>query len=155
MLRKLLLALTAVAFLPAGAAVACPNWQAAPVFGQIGLNAGFLPDPFQRRITAGGRHNIARCLGLNWPGFVAVRPDFDLYWNGSAQRLTIYVDTYADSVLLINGPDGRWYFNDDVSSNDRRSGITFVNPQPGLYDIWLGSYDGSTRNPGVLVVTER
>jgi hypothetical protein len=29
-----------------------------------------------------------------------------------------------------------------------------VNPQAGLYDIWIGSYDGSRGNPGQLIITE-
>ena len=32
--------------------------------------------------------------------------------------------------------------------------VVFSNPQVGLYDIWIGSYDGSRRNPGRLIVTE-
>lgn len=155
-IQKLAAALVAFFAIGAGTAQACPNYQAQPVFGEIILSAGFLPDPYTRRITAGGRHSIRGCLGFEWPGFVARRPDFSLYWTGRSNRMTIYVETAVDSVLLINAPDTTWSYNDDVDlrGGDLRSAITFVNPIEGRYDIWIGSYDGSTRNPGTLVVTE-
>jgi len=144
-------AVAAAAVLAPLAAAACPNWQAAPTFGAIELYAGFTPDPYVRNITAGGTQNLASC-GLNAAGFVPTSPDFDLYWNGSSAQLTIAVTSRADAVLLINAPDGSWYYSDDYRGSD--PAVTFYNPQQGLYDIWIGSYDGSRRNPGQLIVTE-
>ena len=59
MFRKMLAALGLMAGVAAAPAVACPNWQAAPYFGQINLNAGFQPDPYVRNITAGGTNNLS------------------------------------------------------------------------------------------------
>ena len=136
----------------AGAATACPNWQAQPYFGQINLNSGFQPDPYVRNITAGGTSNLAACGIGGAAGFVTSRPDFDLYWNGASSQLTIAVVSAADAVLLVNTPDGTWYYNDDYRGTN--PAITFSNPQAGLYDIWIGTYDGSRRNPGQLIFTE-
>ncbi len=134
----------------AAPALACPTWEASPSFGQIDLNAGFMPDPYVRNITAGGRYDLAGCFNsYGWGGSVASKPDFDLYWNGSSAQLTIAVNSNADTVLLINAPDGQWYYSDDPSA------ITFSNPQQGLYDIWIGAYNGSRGIPGQLVITER
>ena len=150
-MKTLLAAVLAVA---ATGAAACPNWQAAPSFGQIDLNAGFLPDPYVRNITAGGRYDLAGCFGSNgWGGSVAASPDFDLYWNGASAALTIGVNSGSDTVLLINAPDGQWYYSDDASGSN--PAITFANPQPGLYDIWIGAYGGGRGLPGQLVITER
>lgn len=154
MLKQSLAALAtaaAVALAPL-AASACPDWQGAPHFGQIELWAGFTPDPYVRNITAGGTTNLGNC-GFNAAGYVTTRPDFDLYWNGSAAQLTIAVQVRsADAILLVNAPDGSWYYSDDYRGTD--PAITFYNPQQGLYDIWIGSYDGSRRNPGQLIITE-
>lgn len=141
-----------VATLTAGAAVACPNWQAQPHFGQIELYAGFQPDPYVRNITAGGTQNLSACGLGGAAGFVTSRPDFDLYWNGNSAQLTIAVVAGADAVLLVNAPDGQFYYSDDYRGTN--PAITFVNPQQGLYDIWIGSYDGSRRNPAQLIFTE-
>ena len=147
---------TAVAALLAmtAPALACPDYQAPPSFGEISLSAGFNPDPYVRNIRAGGGYDLAACAGSNgWSGSVASAPDFDLYWEGASAQLTIAAEVPADAVLLINGPDGQWYFDDDTSGSNPV--ITFRNPQPGLYDIWIGAYDGTSGNRGRLIITER
>lgn len=152
-MRPLLCAAFVAGVAVASPAAACPNWEAAPNFGTIDLSAGFQPDPAAYRITAGGTNNIERCGGTGWAGFVTVRPDFDLNWYGQATQLTIAAEVSgADAVLLVNAPDGNWYYNDDYRGTD--PAITFTNPQTGLYDIWIGTYDGSRRNPGRLIFTE-
>jgi hypothetical protein len=150
MLKQTLAAAAAVVTLTAPAA-ACPDWQGVPHFGDIELWAGFQPDPYVRNITAGGTTDISRC-GLNAAGYVTTRPDFDLYWNGASSQLTIAVEARADAILLINAPDGSWWYSDDYRGTN--PAVTFYNPQEGLYDIWVGSYDGSRRNPGRLIITE-
>lgn len=145
---------TAAAILACAAApaFACPDWQAAPHFGQIELSEGFAPDPFVKNITAGGTIDLARCMSGGEAGFVTTRPDFDLYWQGEAKQLTIAVKALADAVLLVNAPNGEWHYSDDYRGSD--PAIVFYNPEPGLYDIWIGSYDGSRRNPAQLIFTE-
>ncbi|ARO14655.1 peptidase S1 and S6, chymotrypsin/Hap [Ketogulonicigenium robustum] len=152
-MKKTILSMFAAAAMAASAtaAAACPDWTGQPHFGQIQLTAGFTPDPYVRNITAGGTVDLASC-GLNASGYVTTRPDFDLYWDGNATSLTIAVESNADGVLLISAPDGTWHYNDDYRGTN--PAVTFNNPQPGLYDIWIGTYDGSRRNPGRLIITE-
>lgn len=153
MKRILQAAAAALLVMAAGAAQACPDWQAPPSFGQIELRAGFTPDPYIRNITAGGRYDLAGCFGsAGWGGSVASRPDFDLYWRGSSRQLTIAVQSGSDTVLLVNAPDGQWYYSDDARGTNPV--ITFNNPQQGLYDIWIGAYGGGRGLPGQLVITE-
>jgi hypothetical protein len=148
-----ILVAAALAVLTAAApAAACPDWEGRPFYGDIRLSAGFEPDPWIKSVTAGGTIDLARCFNGGEAGFVTQRPDFDLYWEGTSDKLTIAVSSRADAVLLVNAPDGSWYYNDDYRGND--PAITFLNPQAGLYDIWIGSYDGSRRNPANLIFTE-
>ena len=110
MTRPIACALAATLCAIAAPALACPNWQAAPNFGTIDLSAGFEPDPAAYRITAGGTHNIERCGGSGWAGYVTVAPDFDLNWYGESSQLTIAAEVKgADAVLLVNAPDGTWH----------------------------------------------
>ena len=83
---------------------------------------------------------------------MTTRPDFDLYWNGYSGQLTIAVEASADAVLLVNDPNGDWFYSDDYRGTN--PAITFYDPEEGLYDIWIGSFDGSRRNPGRLIFTE-
>ena len=149
---RTLAAAAIAALLAAAPAAACPDWEGRPFYGDIQLAAGFEPDPWIKSVTAGGTIDLSRCFNGGEAGFVTTRPDFDLYWKGNSDRLTIAVSSRADAVLLINAPDGKWYYNDDYRGND--PAITFLNPQEGLYDIWIGSYDGSRRNPANLIFTE-
>lgn len=142
-----------VALGAAAPALACPDWKAAPHFGTIDLRAGFEPDPHVQRITAGGTTDLRRCFSTGEAGFVTTRPDFDLNWYGQSDRLTIAAQVPgADAILLVNTPSGEWYYSDDERGSD--PALTFTDPEPGLYDIWIGTYDGSRRNPGLLIFTE-
>jgi hypothetical protein len=139
-----------------GAAQACPSYNNPTVFGSATLNAGFMPDPYLRNLTAGGTLDLATCTGGQWSGFVVGRPDFRMFYNGSSPTGTLTFALEArsnvDTVILINAPDGSWHFNDDYRGLD--SAIVFTAPMSGQYDIWTGSYTPSSNNPAVLVVTE-
>ncbi|MCC6982522.1 MAG: hypothetical protein IT535_04565 [Bauldia sp.] len=148
-----LAAAVAVTAFATTAEAACPDWRAAPSFGQITLNAGFLPDPYRRRVTAGGGNNLAACS--NWNGWIAVRPDFDLRYSAGGYKLTIAIESSVDTILLINAPDGQWYYNDDSANYGLGASYTFNNPQSGLYDIWIGTYNRASGIPANLIITEQ
>jgi len=138
--------------LATGSAQACPDWQLQPPFGAVNLSVGFLPDPYQRNVTAGGAYDLQEC-GFNWAGFVARAPDFDLYYNAGNSPLTFYVNSSYDTVLLINAPDGRWYFDDDSAGN-LNPAITFNAPMSGLYDVWIGTWAPGSGLSARLYITE-
>jgi len=138
----------------AGVAEACPNWQLRPAFGQIDLYEGFQPDPYTRNVTAGGGYNLQACGFSNAWGWVAAAPDFDLYYQTSGSySLTIAIESQVDTILLINAPDGQWYFDDD-GGYGLGGGITITNPLSGLYDIWIGTYNQGSGIPARLIITE-
>ncbi|MBY6199937.1 hypothetical protein KUV65_01050 [Maritalea mobilis] len=148
----------------AASAQGCPSYNNPTVFGSHTLNAGFLPDPYFRNLTAGGRVSLSNCSGGQWPGWVVTRPDFRLFYNrnpntgGSSPtgQLSFVLEARSnvDTVLLINAPDGSWHYNDDYPGRGFNSAITFFQPLTGQYDIWTGSYQRSSNNPAVLFVTE-
>lgn len=145
----------------ATAALACPSWNNPTVFGSASIPGNFTPDPYVRNLTAGGRVNLANCFpGQNRFGYVITRPDFRFQYGGNpgTGQLTIALEARSavDTVLLVNAPDGSWHYNDDInlSAGNTNSAITFFSPLPGQYDVWTGSYDRSSNNPAVLVITE-
>ena len=140
----------------AGGSRGCPNWATQhTAFGGTTLRAGFRSFRVPR-ITAGGRHSLSNCFGTNWRGFTITRPDYRINYQGNSPtgRLTFALSSRAtDTILLINAPDGQWYFNDD-SNNSSNSILTFVPALQGQYDIWAGSFNNSSNNRAEFFISE-
>lgn len=134
----------------------CPNYTIRnTAFGQASMFAGQgsyrVP-----RITAGGRYPLTNCFpGTGWRGFTITRPDFRFFYQGTSPtgRLTFQLTSNVDTVLLINTPDGQWFFNDD-SNGTFNSLLTFSPVLQGQYDIWAGAYNNSSNNPAELWIYE-
>jgi hypothetical protein len=120
-----------------------------PTYGSVKLKAGFLPDPFTKKLTAGGP--IETKLG-GVQAFVANNPDFKLFYEAGNFALTIRAESKADTTLLINLPDGKWIADDD-SGGDLNPQLRFAKPQSGRYDIWVGTF-GKDNAEAKLIITE-
>ena len=144
----------AAAVLAAGAAQACPNYTLRAAFGEINLPGNFAPDPYVRNVTAGGGYYLPNC-GLNWQGWVAAAPDFAFYYGGGfGFPLTIGIASNVDTVIVVNGPDGVWYYSDDAGGVWGLGGaITFPNARAGVYDIWIGTYNRGSGIPARLLIS--
>ncbi|MGB0498187.1 MAG: peptidase S1 [Rubricella sp.] len=149
--RAAFVAVLAGGTLGASLAAACPNWSSNPYYGTVNLSAGFLPDPHVTNVQAGGSNYLPNCVS-GTAGNVGGPPDVRLIWSGTSSRLHIYVQSGADTVLLVNGPSGQWFFNDDT--NGFNPSIVFTNPAQGQYDIWAGTYSGGSLQPAQIFISE-
>lgn len=132
------------------ASAAAQNPNLAPRYGAITLRYGFMPDPVHVSLTAGGP--IHTGLG-GVSAHVANAPDFRVFYTAGSAPLTFWVESIADTTLLINLPDGRWVANDDSGSNLNPM-IRVVNPASGRYDVFVGTFERRSA-PAVLNITER
>ncbi|MFC5345736.1 peptidase S1 [Brevundimonas staleyi] len=126
-----------------------------PNFGSVSLRAGFTPDPMVVRIAAGGNINVndASSLGGQCVGMITDAPDYRIHYTAQpGVRLTIRIRSQADTTLVVNGPDGQWYCNDDIGSSIN-PGVLYRTPRSGVYDIWVGTY-GSDPAPAEIRITE-
>jgi hypothetical protein len=126
--------IAALVFLCVGRA-ATQDKDLEPTFGGVKLKAGFTPDPFTKKLEAGG--DILTKLG-GVSAWVAKAPDFKLFYEAGKVPLTIHVESAADTTLLINLPDGSWVADDD-SGGMLNPMLRFATPQSGRYDIWVGT----------------
>lgn len=144
------ISLFAVCLLSCGVTLA-QDVRLQPNFGTVELAADFLPDPHAVAVIPGGDIDLAtraQQIGMKAEGFVANAPDVDLNFTAGGSALTIKVEGgTVDTVLLINAPDGRWWYVDDVNGLDPL--ITFPKPLSGNYNIWVGTIE---RNPGRAAV---
>ena len=143
-------AVALMALAPFGAAVA-QNMSLPANYGEIILNSGFTPDPYVVDVVAGGNIDAAG-IGGACRGSISSAPDFQITYRAGSLPLAIRTRSGADTTLVVNGPDGRWYCDDDSFGN-LNAQVFFSNPQSGTYDIWVGSFNGGTA-PAQLLITE-
>lgn len=130
-----------------------PDWRATPTYGSVNLSAGFMPDPHQVPLSAGGSTRVNSSLGHDCAGYIyAAAPDVDLYYTAGSLPLYIHVESQADTTLVINAPDGRWYCNDDAIGLNPM--VAFPKAQSGMYNIWVGVWGSSELRDATLKITE-
>lgn len=140
----------------AGVAVA-QNFNLNPTYGTVNLAAGFRPDPHVVNVMSGGGGGgtvDATTLGSPCVGIISNAPDLRLNYTAGAYQLMVSVDSPSDTTLAINGPDGRWYCDDDGGNNGLNPLVQFANPGSGQYDIYIGTYGQDTNEQAQLYVSE-
>ena len=139
-----------IAAIPASA----QNFNAAPSYGTVNLNGGFTPDPQVINMRSGGNIDSQRAIGGSCRGFIANAPDLRLNFNPGSLPLIISVDSSADTTLVVNAPDGRWYCDDDGGRRGLNPAVRFNRPMSGRYEIWVGTSGNSSLQPAQLHISE-
>ncbi|MCP2677978.1 peptidase S1 [Maricaulaceae bacterium NA33B04] len=133
---------------------AAQDYGLSPNYTTMNLSSGFSNDPRTVRLSSGGSNDASQTIGGSCRGFVSSAPDVRVnYSAGSTFPLIFSVNSSSDTTLVINGPDGRWYCNDD-GGNGLNPSYRFSNPQSGQYDVWVGTYGGSSLESATLYVSE-
>lgn len=141
-------ALSAVAATPGQA----QDFSREPAYGTLNLNAGFADDPRTVSLQSGGSID-AGSLSPSCRGYIADAPDVRVNYSAGSFPLIFSVESGADTTLVINGPDGSWYCDDDSGSGVNPS-IRFESAGSGQYDVWVGTYGGSSYEAATLYVSE-
>ena len=151
-----IMALAGALSMVAASAAAAQDPSAPPLLGSRDLASGFTPDPFVLTVSAGGPVDAEKSrLPAGCTGFITERPTLQIHYQAGRFPLTFATrESDSDTVLVVNGPDARWYCNDDSENFDMDSEIAFEAPTTGYYDVWVGTYlpGGATVT---LLVTER
>lgn len=118
-------------------------------FGFVALQAGFVPDPYTVSITSGGARDASQegCVG-----FIADLHDFRLDWSGGSGRIRLFFNSDGDTTLLVIGPNGERFCNDDTTGLNPM--VEIGNPPQGSYRIWVGSFAQGEYLSGMLSITE-
>jgi serine protease Do len=125
-----------------------------PAFGSADLESGFQPDPHEVALISGGTVDVAAELGAECGGYAASAPDYRINLANDSDLLRIFfvANEEKDSTLIVNGPSGDWYCNDDFVGYDPM--VELQNAESGQYDIWVGSYSDDDFIVGTLYITE-
>jgi len=145
--------LAAAAAIGLAAPAIAQDFSASPTYGSVNLNAGFTPDPYTVRITSGGARRASN-VSSSCRGWIANAPDYSVYYTaGNMFDLTISATSGSDTTLVVNGPNGNWYCDDD-SGDGLNPLMTFNNPRSGRYDVWVGSYREGDYADATLAISE-
>lgn len=141
------------------------------VFGEplhtVDLEWGFVPDPYEHEMTAGGstyfdaaedlsgdyfrRDEEIEVAGYVW----GEGPDVRLFYDagqGDSLSFAFVTEGTGDAFLLVNDPDGDWWVIDD-SADSLDPAFNILNPPSGQYDIWVGTW-GDDFISGTLQISE-
>jgi len=148
------LAIACVSFVALSSAPASSqNVDLDPTYGTTDLISGFQPDPFVVQVQSGGSID-AQSINPGCKGFIASAPDARVNFTAGALPLIISVASDADTTLVVNGPDGAWYCDDDGGQYGHNPALRFSHPQSGQYDIWIGTSASSSLQAAQLNVSE-
>ncbi len=133
---------------------AVPDYSAAPAYGTVTLSAGFTPDPRVIALQSGGGIPASN-VSSSCNGYIARAPDVRLnYRAGNTYPLILSVSSSTDTTLVVNGPGGEWYCDDDGGVNGLNPALRFNSPRSGQYDIWVGTYSGAQTHAARLHISE-
>lgn len=154
MLKTPLLAAAAAGVLMLGAPALAQDFSANPNYGTVNLNPGFPGDPHTISLQSGGSLQ-ASGISDGCRGYISNAPDVRLNYGQGSGALPLIIGAMSDSdtTLVINGPDGSWYCDDDRGGGVNPL-IRFNQPAAGQYDIWVGTYASSDLRPARLLITE-
>ena len=110
-------------------------------FDAIALSTGFLPDPQTLRGTAGGDSDAAilgETVTGSCVGWASSTPDHIMTLGTGFEFLRVSISAAQDTTLAIFGPQG-WHCNDDTSGYNPE--IAMTGWTPGVYRIWVGTFD--------------
>lgn len=127
-----------------------------PIFGDITINQQFSPDPFTVRGMSGGsvpgKKVAGRAETPTGPctGFVDTNPGHTLNLTSGFEYLKLLVESPQDTTMIVKGPGGTWCNDDFEGKNPGIVGEWL----PGIYQIWVGSYEKDQYFPYTLQITE-
>ena len=147
------------AALAAGSLLMAQDFTAEPLYGNLTLVTGFTPDPQSLEVRAGGSDDVSGLAivdptGGSCRGFInAAAPDVRVnYTAGTTYPIRFYVQSAADTTLLVNLPDTSWRCSDDYAGFNPL--VNIDSPPSGQYDIWIGTYSAGAPSPATFFVTE-
>jgi len=132
-----------------------------PTFAQdsnkIAINSDSLGQPMVIRGISGGSIKALEITHTeNSPtgycdGFASRQPNHVLTIDTFFDYLRLEVESSADTTILVKGAGGIWCNDDAGSANPMIEGQW----QPGIYRVWVGSYQANSSNNYQIKITDK
>ncbi len=157
MIKRILPGLSIGALSAIGIAVTTAPAQAQSTFDSAIVRPKFAPDPMQLKGVTGGQSTAASVAGTAATetgaclGHMDSQPYHRLELKSRFRYLSVVASSATDTTILIKGPDGGIWCNDDFQGKDAGISGEWL---PGSYDVWVGQYSKTKAVPYVLKVSE-
>lgn len=93
--------------------------------------------------------------GTQCNGYIGGTPDYTFAWSGTTDELRIFFEGDADTTLLVVGPNGQVWCNDDAAMGDNSNPLlTISDPVEGNYAVFVGRINSENPVTGQLTVTD-
>lgn len=90
--------------------------------------------------------------GFQCAGYIGGQPALNLTVPANTPLLAALFEATSDSTLVIVGPRGELYCNDDIVAGNLNPGIVIPSPEEGIYAIFIGAFDPAATNIGRLTI---
>lgn len=130
--------------------------QSQTMFENVTLEPRFSPEPkIIRGISGGSVPSDKVATRKETPtgpcvGFVDEQPNHTLNLKAFFNYLSLQVESPQDTTIVISGPGGTWCNDDFQGKNPGIAGQW----QPGLYKVWIGSYNKNDYHPYIIKMSE-
>lgn len=120
----------------------------------VSLPVGFEPNPLMVNVVSGGTVDVATQLP-GCVGRISDAPSLEVIYEGRGRDpLRFFAWSAADTTLLVYGPNGAFYCDDDgmgavVGTLDPL--LTIDDAPAGTYVIWVGTLEENA--PAILGIT--
>lgn len=133
------------------AALACPSYATSGAPLSYTSDSAYTAQG--NYVVAGGSVDLGACASVPGTGWIVEFPDFTMQYDAQnmGRALELRVEGACDTVLLVNGANGEWMFNDDASGSD--PAIRIEGAPSGQYDIWVGTFEPGTCEATLVVET--
>ena len=111
--------------------------------------------PYTSEFTAGGEIGA---FNLDQPnelctGFISAAPTFKFEWTGDVEQLVMFFESNVDTTLMVLAPDGTFHCDDDLHGSENINPWLKLDPEQGIYYVWVGSFSPDIQASGKLTIT--
>lgn len=111
-------------------------------------------DPARIQLTSGGAEMVDRNAYPGCLGWASREPTYNIDLQQARSYMQLWVRSAgADTTLIVRHPDGTFTCNDDCENLEPM--VELIDPQPGVYSVWVGSYHQNQSHPSTLHISGR
>lgn len=124
------------------------------VYGNTVLSPGFLPDPVNINVQAGGPLDVSGIVN-GCDGYMTDQPSYIVNFTAQGTAPLIFsVNSGDDTTIMVRSPDGVNHCDDDSGQNGDNPSLAFQSPRAGEYRVWVGRFWNANPAAATLSISE-